>query len=171
MAMDQDTFVRLVTEQKDRVHNYALWMLHDREDACEIAQESLMRLWQHRTRVHPAAAGSWLLRTTHNLCLDRLRRRQGRSDPVVANLAARPAEDGPDAGQAAERHELREQVGRVLQTLSPRDRAVLVMREFEGMSYEEMAKVLRLRLSALKVALHRARDRFREGLIRAGVTP
>jgi RNA polymerase sigma-70 factor (ECF subfamily) len=171
MAMDRAEYVRAVTEHKDRVHDFALWMLRHADDARDVAQESLVRMWEHRGRIRPPAAGSWLLRTAHNLCLDHLRRRRARPDVPADDLHAWPAESQPDAARTAERREVRGQVARCLETLSPRDRAVLIMREFEGMTYDEMAGVLDMNLSALKVALHRARDRLRERLVREGVTP
>ena len=76
--MNSDEFGRVVTAHTDRVHSYAAWMLQDLEDARDVTQETLMRLWGHRGKVHHAAAGTWMLRTTHNLCLDRLRRRRRR---------------------------------------------------------------------------------------------
>jgi RNA polymerase sigma-70 factor (ECF subfamily) len=171
MAMDRAEYVRAVTEHKDRVHNFALWMLRHPDDARDVAQESLVRMWEHRARIRPPAAGPWLLRTTHNLCLDFLRRRRARPDVPADDPHAWLDRSQPDAARAAERRELHELVARCLQTLTPRDRAVLIMREFEGMTYDEMADLLDMNLGALKVALHRARDRLRERLVRAGVTP
>ena len=66
---------------------------------------------------------------------------------------------------------MREGIGKALALLSPRDRAVILMREMHGLSYAEMSHVLGLRIGTLKVALHRARERLRRELIDAGVTP
>ena len=98
--MDRAEYVRAVTEHKDRVHNFALWMLRHPDDARDVAQESLVRMWEHRSRIRPVAAGSWLLRTTHNLCLDHVRRRRARPDVPTDDLHAWPAESQPDSRPA-----------------------------------------------------------------------
>jgi RNA polymerase sigma-70 factor (ECF subfamily) len=77
-----------------------------------------------------------------------------------------PCENG-----AAESSELQSAVAGALLDMPPRDRALIVMREMQGMTYEEMAQVLELSVGALKPALHRARQRLRLRLAKAGVRP
>src|SRR5580765_8505385 len=76
-------FEAAVLEHKDRVYNYARGILRDPEEAKDVAQESLIRLWRHRERV-VAGPGcrSWLFRSAHNLCVDRLRRRSSSPEAV-----------------------------------------------------------------------------------------
>ena len=89
--MDPRAFEQAVLEHKDRVHGYAAMMLRDGAEAQDVAQEALVRLWRHREEVEPALAVVWLLRTTRNLCIDRLRRRTVRAE----------VDDGPEV---IERH-------------------------------------------------------------------
>ena len=65
--MEADVFERLVLAQKDRLFAYATMMLKDSTEAQDVAQDALVRLWQHRERVRPEGAKVWLTRTTHNL--------------------------------------------------------------------------------------------------------
>lgn len=169
--MDHEEFRRTVQRHKDRVHSYASWMLRDAEEAQDVAQEALLRLWTHRHSVDGSCKG-WLLRTTHNLCIDRIRRRRARPEVGGEALAAAPAvskEPGPyrlaAAGQAGER------IALALEGLSPRDRALVLLREVEGMSYEEIASALGIPMGTMKAALHRAREKLRVALARAGVQP
>ena len=75
--MTTTEFEAAVLQHKDRVHSYARSILRDPEDAKDVAQECLVSLWRHRERVEPGAGcRSWLLRSAHNLCIDRLRRRR-----------------------------------------------------------------------------------------------
>ena len=69
--MDARTYETIVTEHKDRVYSYASWMLRNREDARDVSQDAMIRLWQHREKVLPESAKSWMLTTVHRLCLDR----------------------------------------------------------------------------------------------------
>ena len=164
-------FRSAVLEHKDRVHAYAVGILRHREDARDVAQEALVRLWQHRDEVHDGAARTWLFRTAHHLCIDRLRR-----SAVRAESGLEPVEPLlPDSTPGPEREAASEQLGRhldaALSRLSERDRAIVLMREVQGMSYEEIAEVLEMPLGTLKAALHRAREKLRESLLTAGVTP
>ena len=170
--MDTDAFEATIDEHGDRVHAYASRMLRDAEEARDVAQDALIRLWQHRDRVDSGSVRSWLMRTTHNLCIDRIRRRTVRSevdDGDERTERSPSAAPGPDRLAAAD--ESAEILARVLETLSPADRAVVLLREVHALPYGEIAAALDLPLGTLKARLHRARERLRERLLRAGATP
>jgi len=76
---------------------------------------------------------------------------------------------GPDKAAAAE--ETGRRIGDALRSLSSRDRAIVLMREVQGMAYDEIARALDLPLGTLKASLHRAREKLRRELIQAGVAP
>jgi len=173
-SMDQDGYRQTVLRHKDRVFSYAAYLLCNREEAQDVAQEALVRLWEHRQKV-PAeggAAKAWLLRTAHNLCMDRHRIRCSRPESPPEILETHEALDAAShPAKQAEGQELRKGIEAALARLSPRDRAVVVMREMQGLSYEEMSSSLDLPLGTLKAVLHRARNRLRVQLADAGVTP
>lgn len=160
--MEAEAYQRAVLELKDRVFGYAVQLLRDREEARDVTQEALIRLWEHRAAVaDPAAARPWLLRTAHNLCIDRLRQRRARGTASlddVAEPAAGPA-SAPD--RPAEARSRRAEVERALARIPPRDRALLLLREVHGHSYEELAALLDAPVGTLKSLLHRARARLR----------
>src|SRR3970282_2469957 len=66
----------LVNRFKNRIFSYALYMVKNRMEAEDISQEVLIRLWKNMGKFKLPAAGSWIMRTTHNLCIDYLRRNQ-----------------------------------------------------------------------------------------------
>jgi RNA polymerase sigma-70 factor (ECF subfamily) len=170
--MRDEAYERAVRMHKDRVHTYATWILRDRAEAQDVAQEALVRLWEHRRGVDGQGVRRWLMRTVHNLCIDQLRRRKTRSevDDGEAVMNHRPdMAPGPEKG--AESSQLRDTIEQALAALSSKDRAVVVMREVQGMPYDEIATALDLPLGTLKARLHRARERLRSKLARAGVTP
>jgi RNA polymerase sigma-70 factor (ECF subfamily) len=170
--MTTSEFEAAVMEHKDRVHNYARGILRDPEDAKDVAQECLIRLWRHREQIEPGAGcRSWLLRSAHNLCIDRLRRRSSRPEAV-------PDEDAPDLTDArpgperlTSSAEVAGRLERALLDLEHRDRAIVLLREVEGLAYEEIAELLDLKMGTLKATLHRAREKLRHALVRAEVTP
>ena len=173
--MDRDGFRETVLGHKDRVHSHALWMLRDREEARDVAQEAFVRLWEHRAEVVDGAARGWLLRTAHNLCIDRLRRRAARPEgplgPAAGEGPGGPAAATADPERLAASAETGRAIRGALGALSPRDRAAVLLREVHGLSYEETARALGVPLGTLKAALHRARERLRRELAAAGVTP
>lgn len=169
--MSEGEFEDAVREHKDRVHGYAFWMLRERDDARDATQEALVRLWQHRDQVPSGAARSWLLRTVNHLCVDRRRRRAVRSGPDMEQIGPTLRDASPSPHRAAASRETGERIADALDTLSDRDRAVVLLREVHGLPYDEIARVLDLNPGTLKAALHRARERLREHLAQAGVTP
>ena len=169
--MDSEAFERVAREQKNRIYSYAARMLRRPVEAQDVAQEALVRLWRHRESVDDKTAQFWLRRTVHNLCIDRLRRRRS-SPEVEAELKETISPDtaaGP--GRLAESQELGRLIEDALGKLPERDRAVLLLREVQGLPYSEIASILELPLGTLKARLHRAREQLRVKLLRAGVTP
>jgi RNA polymerase sigma-70 factor, ECF subfamily len=169
--MTTEGFRRAVLDHKDRLHSYALWMVRDREEARDVTQESLVRLWQNRERVDEPTARSWLLRTVHNLCVDRMRRRTVRNEVPTETVESTLADGGVDPERSTASQHLRGAISRALTTLSARDRAIVLMREVHEMSYDEIAKALDLPIGTLKSTLHRAREQLRRELSGAGVSP
>ncbi len=169
--MDIVAYERVVRDEKDRIYSYATRMLRHPAEAQDIAQEALVKLWQHRSRVEPDGARFWLRRTAHNLCIDRIRRRRSRPevDTELQETITADSRGGP--GRLAESAELGRLIEVALGQLPPRDRAVLVLREVQGLPYAEIAGILEVPLGTLKARLHRAREQLRTKLVRAGVSP
>jgi RNA polymerase sigma-70 factor (ECF subfamily) len=172
--MDGDTYRQAVLTHKNRVFGYAVRLLGDRDDARDVAQEALVRLWEHREKVpEGAAARAWLLKTAHRLCVDRARASAWAVEPEQPDLAVDIAVDlaahSPEA--RASTRQLGDALAATLSALAPRDRAALLLRDVEGLSYEECAEVLEVPLGTLKAILHRARERARLRLTKAGVAP
>ena len=170
--MRNESFEKAVMVHKDRVHAYAALMLGNAVEAQDVAQEAMIRLWQHRGRVNGQGARPWLMRTAHNLCIDSIRRRKVRSEVDEGDaVIERQQGSAPDAAQLTESGELGRAIRKELEEMLPQDRAVIVMREIQGLPYGEIAEALDLPLGTLKARLHRARDRLRVKLSRAGVMP
>lgn len=89
--MDGDTYRLAVRAHKNRVFSYAARLLADRDDARDVAQEALVRLWEHREKVpEVATARAWLLKTAHRLCVDRVRASAWEEEPGQLALAVDP---------------------------------------------------------------------------------
>ena len=170
--MREAAYELAVRQHKDGLFGFASHMLRDREEALDVAQEAMIRLWEHRSQVEPERARAWLMRTAHNLCIDRIRRRKTRNEVADGEEVVQWRESNdPDPARLAESSALGRQLGKTLGELDPVDRAVIVMREIQELPYKEIAETMGMPLGTVKARLHRARERLRERLIRRGTVP
>lgn len=141
-----------------RVFGVALRMLGNRAEAEEIAQETFLRAHRALGAFRgEARLGTWLYAIASRLCLNRLAsgpRRHERSDDIA--LLQAPA-GGPDAVGALERGELEAALHQAVAALPEERRIVVVLRDLEGLSYEEIGEVLGVPLNTVRTRLHRAR--------------
>lgn len=175
-AGDQRAFDELVTRFEKRVYNLALRMTGNAEDANDLAQEAFVRVYTALPGFKGESSFStWLYRIVTNVCLDELRRR-GRQSVVSLDQPV-SGEEGPLARQTAdpadgpldrlERAEVRAAVQHGINQLQPDHRAVLVLRDLQGLSYEEIASALGCSLGTVKSRLNRSRLALRDRLAAA----
>lgn len=160
-------FRRLCAVHQDRVFTYARYLLGNAEDAEDVTQEVLVRLWDRGRDLAPEGLPAWLTRVTRNACLDLLRQRRHRPLPGIDPEAVERLEDpAPGPGERTEAMELRRHLQAGLQRLPEVQRSIVVLREVEGLAYEEIARALELPLNTVKVYLHRGRAHLRRELER-----
>jgi len=160
-------FRDLAEEYAGKIYTFARYSLRHKEDAEDVTQEVLIRLWKHQGSIEPARTATWVMRVARNLVIDQSRRRQARAalfaqGADVVELAAHVASSpGPDpAGRA----QLREHLEAAVTGLDEPYRSIVVMREVQGLAYEEIARAMNMPLGTIKVYLHRARRRLRESM-------
>jgi len=151
----------------------ALQLLGNREDALDVAQEAMLRLFATLGRLTPGrAVRPWLLAIVRNQARDLWRRqRVRRTEPIDGTgegLAAELIARAPDPEEAAGREELRRRVWRALSRLSEDHREIVVLRDFHGLSYEEIAHVLDIKIGTVMSRLHAARRQLRARLSEDG---
>jgi RNA polymerase sigma-70 factor, ECF subfamily len=148
-----DAFEELVRRHRLGTYRVALRMLGDEGDAEDATQDAFVQAWRNLAGFRADAAFStWMYRIVTNRCLNMLRARR-RTSPLPEDREA-PA-SRPD--RIAEGRWQVEDLKRAIGRLTPEQRAPLVLRELEGCSYEEIAEVLDVSISAVKSRLHRAR--------------
>lgn len=161
-AGDMQALAELVRRHQQRVHRLAFRLTHDVHRADDITQEAFLRLYRFASRYRPTAAlTTWLHRVVVNLCLDEAKRRKPHA---IADVDP-PEPSTHDAAEPAERRERREAVTTALMALPERQRAVLVLHRFEGLSHDEIQAVTGFSRGAIESLLVRAygtlRDRLR----------
>jgi RNA polymerase sigma-70 factor (ECF subfamily) len=159
----------LVNRYKNKIFSYALYMVKNRMDAEDISQEVLIRLWNNMGKFNLPAAGSWIMRTTHNLSIDYLRKEQ-----IVKKRSIFIDEDFED--RFVDSNKLNhpevttlqsitgEKIKTAIQTLPENLKSVFVLYEIEGFKYKEISNILDMPINSVKVYILRARKKLQEEL-------
>lgn len=153
-----------------RVYSFARYLLSSREEAEDVTQEVLLRLWRHQDGVEEERLGSWLLRVTRNACYDLLRRR--RSEAATNALATslddetvrEVASAEPDPQSRAEAADFRRRLLGALGELGEPYKSIIILREVQGLAHREIGEALGIPEVTVRVHLHRGRKRLRERL-------
>lgn len=164
-AGDEQAFNELVRRYQGRVHSLACRMVRDPEDAADICQEAFVKAYQSLRKFREdSAVYTWLYRITSNLCVNYLRRKKLRDALSYENIAGWLA--GRDAGP--DREMVRGDVGAAVEEavakLPPRQRAVFLLRQYEGLSHEEIAVSLKRSVGAVKANYFHAVQRLQKEL-------
>jgi RNA polymerase sigma-70 factor (ECF subfamily) len=165
-AGDRAALNRLLTDARPRLLAVAMRIVRDRDDAEDVVQEALLKVCRSLTHFEGRSAFStWLHRIVVNAALDRLRRHQARRDRVADDDDERAQDivDGVDE-QTPERVVSRRETGAAvrgaLARLSTAHREVLELRELEGESYRELARLVQCPVGTVMSRLHHARHRL-----------
>ena len=166
---DREALAPLMERHYTRVYRIALSYLRQPDDALDAVQETFVKAFQKAGQWDGSTeAGPWLSRVAVNQSIDRWRRNRRRQDtftPLVeGDHHDRLADSGPDPSRRVEGREIRERLGRALEDLPEKQRAVVILRHYHEMTLEEIAETLGMRLGTVKSTLHRALGRMRTGL-------
>jgi RNA polymerase sigma-70 factor (ECF subfamily) len=171
-AGDSAAFEALIDYHQRKVLSIALRLLGNREDAQDAAQEVFLRVHKYLSRFRPDQDfAGWLYRIVVNVCRDHIRKRRGRhqfasfeSEQEAGTLETLAS--GEDVEANAIKSQQRAMIAEALDTLSTKERAALVLRDFEGLSTEEVARVLgssqttvRTQISSARAKIKQYRDR------------
>lgn len=173
---DQDAFARLVEQNQGKIYNLCYRMTGSADDAADLTQEAFLNAWRGLSKFGGQSAFStWLYRLATNACIDFLRREKRRA---TLSMTVEDGEDDgyqaqlPDERWSPERELERKEASRALQegllSLSPEHREVLLLRETEGLSYQEIARCLSLEEGTVKSRIARARLALRDFLVKSG---
>jgi RNA polymerase sigma-70 factor (ECF subfamily) len=161
-----DAYETLVNRYRQRVYGLAYGMVRNEHEAAEVAQEAFVRAWQGIRHFKKSASFyTWLYRITTNICIDRARRRERRPtteldetiEPRTDPGVPEPPSANPLPAEELRRKELRQQIDAALAELSPDHRAVVQLRELEGLDYAAIARVVGCSMGTVMSRLHYAR--------------
>lgn len=159
------TWDAVVRDHSARVYRLAYRLTGNQYDAEDITQEVFVRVFRSLSSYRPGTFEGWLHRITVNLFLDTARRRQRqRTDALAEDAAERLPGRDPGPERAYEHRNLTDDVQRALDALSPDFRAAVVLSDIEGLSYEEIATTLGIKLGTVRSRIHRGRAQLRRSL-------
>jgi RNA polymerase sigma-70 factor, ECF subfamily len=169
---DTGAMERLLMRAQESAYRYSVMVCGRTSETEDVMQDALLSTYRHASRIRePDAFRTWLFRTVRNACLISRRRKAGEPARVVSlddqegqahsereGLASR----GESPEQAVHTQRERERVRRAIAQLPPSQREVVVLRDLEGLSTREVAKVVRISEDNVKTRLHRARVALRD---------
>jgi len=177
---DKNAFEGLVLENQKNVYNLALKMTRNEDDALDLSQEAFVKAFRQLGNFRGDSRFSvWMYRLTYNLCIDFLRKKKKEANVIsldfeddsgdVMSLEIPDLRDMPE--DSVVRSEMRENITESIYALPLKHREMVVMREITGMSYDEIAKTLKMNVGTVKSRLARARLKLIEILKEKGTFP
>jgi RNA polymerase sigma-70 factor (ECF subfamily) len=170
---DERAFSELVRRFQGRITNLICRVLNDRECADDLAQEVFVRVFVHRRNYrHGAKLSTWLFTIAANLAKNEIRRRVRRRNwfsldalqEMLSDSAIQLADPTEGRETTLEREQLQEAVGRAIATVPEKYRLALVLRDIEGLAYEEIATVLGIPGGTVRSRINRARGMLKRKL-------
>lgn len=152
----------------------ALQLTGNREDALDICQEAMLRLFANLDQLDRSRSlRPWLYTVVRNLARDLWRRRKvRRAEPLAVEVGAESGHEIVDRADGPERQaaksELRQNLWLALSRLSPKQREILVLRDYQDLSYEELSAILGIPLGTVMSRLHTARKNLRAAYLEKG---
>ncbi len=169
---DLEAFEQLVLEYQHKVYSLSYRYMGNEEDAYDTAQEAFLKAFRSlRSFKGKSSFGTWIFRVTSNVCLDELRRKKRKPVPLSLDeplatwngeeLEKEIADPKPTADIVYEEKEFSQYIQHLIDQLKPEFKAVLVLRDIQGLNYDEIAEILNCSLGTVKSRISRARNELR----------
>jgi len=160
--MTQADFVKLVMPFKDKVFRLAKRLLVSSEEAEDATQEILIKLWKNKTKIEGYRnVEAFSMTMTKNFCLDRLKSKQAQNLKIAHSNYQ---DHNTSLQKEVENRDSVNWVSRIIEELPEQQKIILQLRDVEEYDYDEIAKVVDMNPTAIRVALSRARKKIRERL-------
>ncbi len=172
--MIEEIFLNLVEQHQDQIYQHALYLLNNQEDAEDVTEEAFIKAWNSNIELRLETVHSWLIKCANNLCIDLLRRRKfqvplamGDTEEIemlahhqCEGTASKSSNSSPEEGCL--KRERQQLVQQAIAQLPLHFRTVVIMREINELSFEEIAETLNQPVGTVKSNMFRAKKRLRE---------
>ena len=170
---DTNAFGTLVASYEKFIFNVACKMFSNSEDASDIAQEALIKAYKNIDKFDfNSSFSTWLYRITVNACIDEMRRRKGRESISIdaedeeSGLAVQIEDTSLGAEERVIQNETVSEVRAAIDKLSEEHKAVIILRDLQDMTYEQVAQTLDLSIGTVKSRLARARKSLKDIILK-----
>lgn len=155
-------YQQAVEQHRQRVYSFAYYSLRAAADAEDVTQEVFIRMWQHWKKIDHDRLGAWLMRVTHNSVIDHVRKANSGQKRIdqFADVEAQHAQGQEQ--QSIENDRFKEKLASAIKALDEPYRSIVIMRDIQGATYNDIQHSLDLTQSQVKVYLHRGRSRLRQ---------
>lgn len=162
--MNQKTFLGVVNPVRDKMYRLALRLLISKDSAEDATQEVLLKLWNRKDKLKDYAnVEAFVMTVTKNYCLDQLKSKQNNNLKIVhTNYESQER----SAFDQLETNDRLKQISVILETLPEQQKLIFQLRDIEEYEYNEIAEVMMMNETAIRVALSRARKRIRIELLK-----
>ena len=162
-------FRQVMKDHQNQVYSFSRHFLGNSEDAADVTQVVMIKLWEHFDKLKTEQLGGWIMRVTRNACIDAYRARKTRQAVHESENA-----DGSLFGasknksdQMIEQEEIKVNIDQAIKELDDPQKTIVILREIQGMSYDEISESLQIPLNTVKVYLHRGRQTMRKSLTKS----
>lgn len=172
---DRDAFRELVERYQRKVYSICYGMLKNADDSLDVSQEVFIKVYRNIDKFNQQSSFyTWLYRITVNMCIDHIRKNKRAKNVEYDDAISREGDGGDDFMMPSKlglnpdkvygRKELREKMLEALESLSEKHRTILILREVDGLSYEEIADVLNISKGTVMSRLFHARKYFQDAI-------
>lgn len=162
--MNSEEFNIQVLPLKHKLYRLSLRMLGAVEEAEDMVQDTFLKLWTRRHELGGySSIEAFAMTITKNMCLDRIRSKAFQTERLTDRQASGL---GVDPGDHVEKEDFRGFVGRIINNLPDQQRAIIHLRDIEGLEYEQIAEIMELNVNAVRVNLSRARKKVRDTVLK-----
>ncbi|MCP9200126.1 RNA polymerase sigma factor [Gramella sp. GC03-9] len=162
--MKERTFLNIIDPVKDKMYRLALRLLTSKEAAEDATQEVILKLWDRKEKIkHYANVEAFAMTVTKNYCLDQLKSKKNSHLRIVHQNYESNA---PSLQSEIEVNDEMALLGRIVEKLPEQQKMIFQLRDIEQYEYEEIAEIMEMNQTAIRVALSRARKAIRENLIK-----
>ena len=156
--MTEREYNECVNLYADNVYRFILKNLRHEEDAKDVVQVAFEKMWVNREQVENERCRSFLFTVAYNQMIDQIRKNK--------RISLKEEFRDDDKGSVNQKHDTKRILNEALSKLSEKQRSLVMLKDYEGYSYEEIGKITNLNESQVKVYLHRARLLLREYIVR-----
>ena len=162
--MSLEAFKTRVLPVKDKLYRYTLRILKNEDEAKDVVQETMIKVWNKRDELHTYEnMEAWCIRVARNLSLDKLKSKHNQSVDIDKAYNLQSSVNSPYS--VTETNDIMQSVHYFINQLPEIQKQAIQLRDIDGFSYQEISEILKLNLNTVKVNLFRARKQIREQLI------